>query len=109
MSPMPFKIAIVPDLKGEGRGFAAALIHGPLVSASGRVRFDRVGLAKGNIDVSAIRLPSWLSGCKVFIGIGDAPVMLFAEFVFGRVGIGVAAQPELLDEGVPLLIVAQTA
>ena len=33
--------------------------------------------------------------------------MLFAVLVLGRIGIGVAAQPELLDESVALLIVAQ--
>ena len=102
-----FEIAVVPDLKREGRGLAAAFFHGPLVAAAGGVRVDRVRLAEGDIDVAAIRLPARLAGGKVLVGIGDAPVVLFAEFVLRRIRIGVAAQPELLDEGVPLLVVAQ--
>jgi hypothetical protein len=57
--------------------------------------------------VAAIRLPARLARGKVFIRVSDAAVMLLAEFVFRRVWIGVAAQPELLNERVPLLIVAQ--
>jgi hypothetical protein len=34
-------------------------------------------------------------------------VVLLAELVLRRIRIGVAPQPELLDESVPLLIVAQ--
>ena len=33
--------------------------------------------------------------------------MLFAELVVGRVGIGIAAKPELLDKGFALFIVAE--
>ena len=102
-----FEITVVPDLEREGRGFAAAFIHGPLIRAAGGVGIDRVGRAEGDIDVAAVRLPTRLAGGKMLVGIGDAPVMLFAELVVRRIGIGIAAQPELLDEGVPLLVVAQ--
>ena len=71
------------------------------------MRFDRVRLAEGDVDVPAVGLPARLAGGKVLVGIGDAAVVLFAEFVFRRVGIGIAAQPELLDEGFALLVVAQ--
>ena len=57
--------------------------------------------------MAAIRLPARLAGGKVLVGVGDAPVVLLAELVLRRIRIGVAAQPELLDEGVALLIVAQ--
>src|SRR5947207_10851537 len=66
-----------------------------------------VGLAERNIDVAAVRLPARLAGGVVLVGVGDAPVVLFAELVFGGIGIGIAAQPELLDERLALLIVAQ--
>ncbi len=101
------EIAVVPDLEGEGRGLAAALFHGPLVAAAGGVGIDRVGLAEGDVDVAAVGLPAGLAGGKVLVGVGDAPVMLFAELVLRRVGIGIAPQPELLDEGVALFVVAE--
>ena len=47
------------------------------------------------------------AGRIVVVGILDAPIVLFAELVVGRVGIGIAAQPELLDERFALLVVAQ--
>ena len=43
--PDPLKIAVVPDLEGKGRGFAAALLHGPLVAAARGMGIDRVGRA----------------------------------------------------------------
>ena len=43
----------------------------------------------------------------MLIGIRDAPVVLFAEFVVGCVRVGISAKPELLDEGVTLFVVAQ--
>jgi len=66
------------------------------------VGIDRIGLAEGDIDVTAVGLPTGLASGKMLIGIGDAPVMLFAELVFRRIRIGVAAQPEILDKGVTL-------
>jgi hypothetical protein len=57
--------------------------------------------------MTAVRLPSRLAGCKVLVGVSNAPVVLFAELVLRRIRIRVAPQPEILDEGVALLIVAQ--
>ena len=57
--------------------------------------------------MSAIGFPTRLAGSVVLVGVGDAPVMLFTELVVRGVRIGIAAQPELLDERVPLFIVAQ--
>jgi len=71
------------------------------------MRLDRIRLAEGNVDVSAVSLPSGLAGSIVLVRIGDAAVMLFAELVFRGIGIGIAAQPELLDEGLALLVVAE--
>ena len=71
------------------------------------MRVDGVRRAESNIDVAAIGLPPRLAGRKVVVGVRNTPIVLFAEFVVGRVGIGIAAQPELLDERLALLVVAQ--
>ncbi len=102
-----FEIAVVPGLKREGGCLAAALVHGTLIGAARGMRFDRVRRTEGNVDVAAVRLPAGLAGCIVVVGVCDAPVVLFAKLIFGRVGIGIAAQPELLDECFALLVVAQ--
>ncbi len=102
-----FQIAVVPDLEGVGRRFAAAFIHGSLVGTPRGVGIGRIGLAEGDIHVAAIRLPARLAGGEMLVGVGDAAIMLFAKLVFRGVGIGIAAQPELLDEGFSFLIVAQ--
>ena len=101
------QIAVVPDLKGEGRGLAAALVHGALVVAAAGVGVDAVGLAVGDVDVAAVGLPAGHAGGEVLVRVGDAGVVLFAVLVLGRVGIGIAAQPEVFDERVALLVVAQ--
>ena len=56
--------------------------------------------------MAAVGLPAGLAGGKMLVGVSDAPVVLFAELVLWRVRIGVAAQPEVLDECVALLVVA---
>ena len=43
----------------------------------------------------------------MLVGIRDAPVVFFAEFVFRGIGVGVAPLPERLDEVVALFIVRQ--
>ena len=43
----------------------------------------------------------------MLVRIGDPAVMLFAKFILRRIRIRVPPQPELLDEVVPLLVVAQ--
>ncbi len=40
----------------------------------------------------------------MFVGVGDALVKLFLEFVLFSVGIGVAAAPNLLDELFSLVV-----
>jgi hypothetical protein len=44
----------------------------------------------------------------VLVGVGDAAVMLFFELVLFGVGRGIAPQPELLDELIPLFVGTQT-
>ena len=71
------------------------------------MRFDFVGRAVYNIDAAAIGLPSRDTRREMLVGVGDAAVMLFLEFVFFGVRSGIAAQPELLDELLALLVGAQ--
>ena len=101
------QIAVVPDLEWERRGLAAALFHGPLIHAAGGMRVNRVRRSPHNVDAPAIRLPARLASRKMLVGIGDAPVVLFAKLVFRGIGIGVAAQPEVLNKRFALLVVAQ--
>ena len=103
----PLDISVVPGFKGKRGCIAAALIRRPLVVAARGVGFSRIRRTPGYVDAPAVGLPARLAGGIVLVGIGDATVVLFAKFVLRRVRIGVAPQPELLDESIPLLIVAQ--
>ncbi len=71
------------------------------------MRFDRIRRTERNVDVAAVGLPPGLAGSIVVVRVLNAPVVLFAELVVGGIGIRIAAQPELLDEGLALLVVAQ--
>src|SRR2546426_725446 len=54
-----------------------------------------------------VGLPTGNAGGEALVGVGDAAVVLFLEFVFNRVRGGIAAQPELLDELLALFIIGQ--
>ena len=69
--------------------------------------FDLISRAPHDVDASAIGLPARNAGGEVLVGIGDAAVVLFLVFVLRSVGRRVAAQPELLDELVALLVVGK--
>src|SRR5262249_36765374 len=56
-------------------------------------------------DTAAVGLPSGDATREMLVGVGDAAVVLFLEVVGERFRIGVATQPELLDELFALLIV----
>ena len=43
----------------------------------------------------------------MFVRVGDAPVVLFFEFVLSSIGRGVAALPESFDEVIALFVVGQ--
>ena len=40
----------------------------------------------------------------MFVGISDAAVVLFFKSVLGRIGVGIAPLPELLDELLALFV-----
>src|SRR5579862_2361635 len=43
----------------------------------------------------------------MLVGVGDAPIVFFFEFVFRGAGVGVAALPKCFDELLPFIIRAQ--
>ncbi len=85
-----FDITIAPLFERIGRRGAATLFKGPLVTAARGVRLNFVGGAIHNIDAPAIGLPAGDARREPFIRVGNAPVVLFFEFVFLRVGSRVA-------------------
>ena len=74
------------------------------VGAAGGVRIDFVGRAPEDIDVAAIGFPAGDAGGVAVVGVGDAAVVLFARIVFGGVGSGIAAGPEILNERIALFV-----
>src|SRR5208282_2726982 len=62
-------------------------------------------LAVNDVNAAAIRLPARHAGGKMFVGVGDALVMLFLVFVLFGIGSRVTALPEGLDEVVALLVI----
>src|SRR4051812_46376883 len=71
------------------------------------MRLDRIRRPERDINVAAIRLPSRLTRCIMVVCVLDSAVVLFAEFVIRAVRVGIAPEPELLDESFALLVVAQ--
>src|SRR5579871_3201855 len=67
-----------------------------------------VGRAEHDVDAAAVGFPAGhCCVCEMLVGICDAAVVLFHEFVSRRAGGGVAALPELLYELPPLLVSLQ--
>ena len=66
--------------------------------------FDFVGRAEGDVDAAAVGLPAGNARGVMLVGVGDAAVVLFLELVLDGVRRGVAAQPELLDELLALVV-----
>jgi len=73
----------------------------------GRMEIDRIQRSKDNVDVTAVGLPARLPGCEMHVGERKASVVLFFEFVLSGVRIWIAPHPELANELVALLVVAQ--
>src|SRR6266478_3169890 len=68
------------------------------------MRLDLVGLAPGDVDTTTIGFPARNAGRVMFVGIGDALVVLLAIFVFVGVRIGIAPAPEFFDETLALVV-----
>ena len=67
------------------------------------MRLYLIGRPVGYVDAPAVRPPAGNSGSEALVGVSDAPVVFFFEFVLKGIGRGVAAQPELLDKLFPLV------
>src|SRR5207249_9325981 len=57
-----------------------------------------------DVDHAAVGFPAGDARRESLIGIRDAAVMLLAVLIFFGIGGGIAAQPELLDELLALLV-----
>ena len=66
-----------------------------------------VGWTPRDINASAVGSPARHPRREVFVGVGNAAVVLFLEFILRRVRSWIAAQPELLDKLVPLFVVGK--
>ena len=102
-----FEIAVSPLLKGIGRRLAATFFGGALIGAAGGMRFDLVGWPVHDVNAAAIGFPSRDARRIVVVGIGDAAVVLFLEFVLDGIGRRIPPQPELLDELLTLFVSVQ--
>src|SRR5712664_3399874 len=90
----PFEMAIAPQLPGiRGRG-AAALLGSAVVSAAGGVRLNLIGRTPNDVNVAAIRFPARDPGGEVFVGVGEAAVVLLPHWINGRFGVWIAVAPE---------------
>ena len=99
-----FKVPVPPDLERIGRRRPSSFPDWAIVAATGGVRFDLIWLAKHDVDPAPIGLPSRDTAGVLLVGIGDPLVILLAVLVDIRVGIRIAAQPELLDELLALVV-----
>src|SRR6185503_19758752 len=82
----------------------AAFVGFAIVAAARRVRLDLVGLAPGDVNPAAVRLPTGNTRSEMLVGIGDPLVVFLAIFVFIGIGIGIAPSPEFLDKALALVV-----
>src|SRR5262245_23260152 len=62
------------------------------------MRFDFIGLSERYVNTAAVGLPTGNSGRIFFIRVLDTFEVLLFVLVLGSVGIGVASEPEVLNE-----------
>ena len=99
-----FQIPVAPSLVGEERGVAAAFFNVALAGAARSMRVVLVRRAELDIDLAAVGFPAGNARSEAVIGPRDAAIVLFLELVFFGVGCRIAAQPELLDEGLLFIV-----
>ena len=68
------------------------------------MRFFFIRLAKHDVNATAIRFPAGNTTGEIFIRVSNALVIILAVFVDVGVGIGITAEPELLNELFALII-----
>src|ERR1039458_7106871 len=101
------EVAVTPVLEGIRRSLAAALFHRTVEAATRGMSVNLVGWTVHDVNAPAVGSPPREARRKMFVGIGNAAVVLFLEFVLRRVRSRVAAQPELFDKLVTLLVVGE--
>ena len=77
------QVAIAPQLPSIGGGGTAALLRRAVVGAAGGMRLDLIRRAPDDIDVAPVGFPAGYAGGKVFVGVGEAAVVLFPDRVDG--------------------------
>src|SRR5262249_23707171 len=97
-------MAIAPPFPRVGAGFATTLLHGALISSTGGMRFNLVGLAPDDVDVATIGFPPRNAGRKVLVSISKTAIVLFLGSIDWRFRIWVTALPEKLPKFVTFFI-----
>src|SRR6476469_4876342 len=71
------------------------------------MRLDFIRLAEHDVDAAAVGLPPRDAGGEMLVGVGNALVMFFLEFVLFGVRRGIAALPKRFNKVVALFVVGQ--
>ena len=103
-SPDSFHVMVGPIVEPVDRGLSAAFGHRTVISAACGVGLDLIRRAPHDVNPAAIRSPPGNARGEPLIGVGDAAVVLFLEFVFDGVRGGIAPLPECLDELLALFV-----
>src|SRR4029077_6655863 len=98
------EMAVSPKLPRVRGCRAAPLPHRPVVGAAGRMRFNFIRRPPQDIDMTTVSFPSRNTGREMFVGVSDAPVMLFLERILRRIGIWIAVPPKSLNKLIAFLI-----
>src|ERR1035437_1874267 len=100
-------VAVPPILERIRRSLAPAFFQRTLVGATRGMRFNLVGWTVHNVNAPTVGPPPRDASREMFVGVGNAAVVLFLEFVLRRVRSRIPAQPELFDKLVTLLVVRE--
>src|SRR5208282_22770 len=92
------EVAVAPIFVRIRRSGPAALIHGPVPVSAGRMGIHFVRGAPHDVDLAPVGFPTRDAGSVVLVGVGDAAIVFLFEGVFRRIGVGITALPERLDE-----------
>src|SRR5437588_7459524 len=103
-----FQMTITPHLPGRSCCRTASLFRRTIVGAASGMRFNLIRWTPNDVNAPAICIAPGYAGGKVFVGVGQAAVVLFPGRVIGRVGFGIALLPEYFDELFALLIGGET-
>jgi len=109
VSSYAFDKVIAPLLERIGHYLVAPFGCWTPVSSAARMRLNLVRRPVLDVDSAAIGFPAGKSRAGVVIvGVCDAPVVFFFEFILSCSGNGIAALPELPDEFFALFVGGQT-